>query len=392
MGVVVLCYGISLYVRRPLVAQHRKVRMKTLVFDARCIGSGIGTYSRNLLSGLKAIRPAFSIRAITHHQSAGVLAPYCDEMTTVDSPIYSLQEQITVPWVTRGSDAVHALNYNAPLLHRGCLLVSIYDLTHILDATYRRSAKSRLYARPMLRMVTNRVQHIFTLSEYSKCKLTELLGVSPSKITVTYCGVGPEFCIRDRSAAHTAVRKHLRQYKPFVIFIGNLKPHKNVITLIRAFANLVASRSFEYDLLIVGDDRKWKSMLVAEAERLNVANRVRFVPPVEAALLPFIYSAAELLVQPSFEEGFGLPVLEAMASGTPVVCSRAASLPEVGGDAVAYFDPQDADELSAVMESVLTSAQIRDEMREKGLQRAACFSWKECVQKHFKIYQQILSN
>jgi glycosyltransferase involved in cell wall biosynthesis len=81
-----------------------------------------------------------------------------------------------------------------------------------------------------------------------------------------------------------------------------------------------------------------------------------------------------------------------MASGTPVVCSRAASLPEVGGDAVAYFDPQDADELSAVMESVLTSAQIRDEMREKGLQRAACFSWKECVQKHFKIYQQILSN
>jgi alpha-1,3-rhamnosyl/mannosyltransferase len=118
---------------------------------------------------------------------------------------------------------------------------------------------------------------------------------------------------------------------------------------------------------------------------------VRFVSQVSDDLLPFLYAAAELVVQPSTLEGFGLPVLEAMACGTPVACSRAASLPEVGGDAAEYFDPYSVEDMAAAIERVLASTSRRAELRQKGLLQASRFRWDECVRQHAEIYRGLLA-
>ena len=143
-------------------------------------------------------------------------------------------------------------------------------------------------------------------------------------------------------------------------------------------------------LLIVGDDAHWKPLLVEECSRLGIQDNTTFVPYVSQELLPKVYAGADLLVMPSTIEGFGLPVLEAMASGTPVVCSRAASLPEVAGAAALYFDPASAEELAKRIEELLNSRELQESLRAKGLERAKQFTWEESTRKHVELYHRLL--
>jgi len=143
-------------------------------------------------------------------------------------------------------------------------------------------------------------------------------------------------------------------------------------------------------LLIVGDDPKWKEELVSLCSRLGIAGHVSFFPHVAHAILPQVYAGADLMVMPSFIEGFGLPVLEAMACGAPVVCSRAASLPEVAGHAAEFFEPSSVDDLAEAIERVLSSPERQAELRQKGLERAKQFSWGECARRHCEVYRRVL--
>jgi glycosyltransferase involved in cell wall biosynthesis len=130
--------------------------------------------------------------------------------------------------------------------------------------------------------------------------------------------------------------------------------------------------------------------LVSECEKLGIEEHILFAPHVPYEDLPSVYGAADILVMPSFVEGFGLPVLEAMACGTPVVCSRAASLPEVAGDAAEYFDPTSVDDLAATLERVLESRELQERLRCKGLERVKLFSWRECARKTLDVYRSAL--
>lgn len=366
--------------------------MKEIVFDARCMGSGIGTHTLNVIAGMRAIIGDIRIRVITGPEYAYLLKSHCDELTLSRAAVYTLREQIEIAWKTRASRLVHSLHYNAPLLHRGHLLVSIHDLTHLLDSTYRKMLKTRFYARPMLSAISKRADHIFTLSSYSKKKIVELLKVEESKITVTHCGVGPEFHPMNSRDCQELVRNGLGLDRPFILFIGNLKPHKNVTTLLQAFAAVKGERASDCDLVVVGDDPKWKSTLVKATVSLSIEDSVHFISYVKSGMLPQLYAAAQALVLPSFEEGFGLPILEAMAVGTPVICSNAASLPEVAGDAAEYFDPNNPAELAISILRVLGSARLQSEMRNRGFERAKLFSWSDCVRKHYEIYRSFLLN
>jgi glycosyltransferase involved in cell wall biosynthesis len=364
--------------------------MTKIVIDARMLATGIGTYLFNILTSLKGNTPGLSIRALTCVNDVARVQPLCDEVRVVRAPIYSIREQFEIPWAARGADLLHVPHYNAPLLYRGKLLVTIHDLTHIIDATFKRTMASMVYARPMLNLIVRKADHIITVSEFSKSQIVERLGVSPSRITVIHSGVSAHFCRRDQQEAVTRVSVAIRLERPYILFVGNLKPHKNVRTLIRALASLRARKAIEHELLILGDDRKRKTELVEECHRLGVAEVVRFVPHVSYEMLPYVYGAADLLVLPSFIEGFGLPVLEAMACGTPVVCSRAASLPEVAGDAAEYFEPSSAEDLAAAIERVLNSRERQTELRQKGVERAKQFSWDECARRHGEVYRNLL--
>lgn len=362
-----------------------------LSIDARWLEGGIGTYTRQLLAGLSENENSFEVRAIVRRQDAELVSKWCGQITVVDTPIYTLREQFEITRAARGSDLLHVPHYNAPLMHRGPLVISIHDLIHITDPCYRNTFKAWAYARPVLSLAARSAAHIVTVSEYSKAQIVERLGVAACKVTAIHNGVHETFCRVPRSDALHSVSSFLGFNFSYLLYVGGLKPYKNISCLFRAFASVRARSRIRQKLLIVGGDSRWKKPLLEECSSLGIDGAVHFTSSVPTELLPKIYAAADLLVMPSRIEGFGLPVLEAMACGTPVICSRAASLPEVGGDAVLYFDPANHEELASAIESVLESEVLRNLLREKGIERAKRFTVKDSVQRHVNLYTRLLA-
>jgi glycosyltransferase involved in cell wall biosynthesis len=360
--------------------------------DARMLErSGIGAYIRNLLASLATIENEYVFEVMCRRKELlHGLSQDRFRFVLAKSPIYSLSEQWEIARLARHTQVLHSPHYNASLLYRGNLVVTIHDLTHVTDPTFKRTLAARFYARPMFKLVARRAGCIIADSEFTKKQIVEHLAISPSKVVVVYLGVSDHFCPHDRGQAILRVSSLLDLKRPYILFVGNLKPHKNVRTLIHAFSQMCAHKDFDHQLLILGDDRKWKVGLVNECDKLGINDRVLFVPHVPYEDLPWLYGAAEILVMPSFIEGFGLPVLEAMACGTPAVCSRAASLPEVAGDAAEYFEPTSVDELAAALERVLGSRELQEMLRRKGLGRAKLFSWHECARRTLDVYRQVL--
>ena len=366
--------------------------MKTLAVDARWLSTGIGRYTLNALATIRERRTQIRVEAITSSRHASQIAPLCDEVRIVNAPIYSVREQLVLPFAVQGADLLHIPHYNAPLFYPHKLLVSILDLTHIIDETYRRTWASRVYARPMLNLVARKAVRIVTLSEYSKWQIVKYLRVPETKISVIYCGVNPIFAPQDRRAALSEIQQKFGLDGPYLLYVGNLKPHKNVMTLLRAFAYLRSRQGWQHQLLIVGDDTEGREVLLKYCDDKQLSSWVHIESHVREELLPKVYAGADLLVLPSFEEGFGLPIIEAMACGTPVVCSRAASLPEVAADAAVLFDPHNYQELADHIHTVLGSFQVRTQLRERGFERAKYFSWRKCGEGHADLYSQLMSN
>jgi glycosyltransferase involved in cell wall biosynthesis len=365
---------------------------KQITIDARWLQGGIGTYTEHLLEGLSKSRNGFEVEAITRPEHADTVSQWCSKMQIIDAPIYTFAEQFAVPWAANGADLLHVPHYNVPLFHRGQLLVSILDVIHLTDPAYKHNLAIQLYARPMLFLAARKASHIVTISEYSKSQIIEHLGVPEEKVTAISCGVNGQFRCDDRAEAARLVLETLQVPTPYILYVGNLKPHKNVPTLLRAFALLQRRKEIPHRLVILGNDRRGAAVLSDECERLKIHESTTFIPQVPRVVLPKLYAAASVLVMPSRVEGFGLPVLEAMAAGTPVICSRAASFPEVAGDAAVYFDLASSEELASAILNLLNSPDLQASLREKGLQRTKMLTWQSAVQKHVEVYERLLSS
>ncbi len=361
-----------------------------VTIDARWIVGGIGTYIRHLLEGLCEHGNGYYVHAITREQHRHVIEQWCPRVTVVNVPIYTMREQWAIPMAAKGCDLLHIPHYNIPLLHRGPLVTSIHDVIHLTDPEYRASIKAWTYARPIFKLVARKAAHIITVSEYSKAQIIERLGVQSSRVSAIYNGVNGDFRPLDRKRAFKLVSEALGIHETYLLYVGSLKGYKNISSLLKAFALLRVRRDIPQRLLILGDDAQSLHGLAEECLQLGIRDRTDFVPHVGQELLPSVYAAADLLVMPSKIEGFGLPVLEAMACGTPVICSRAASLPEVGGEAVMYFDPQSPEDLAETIEQVLSSRELIESLRARGLQRAALFTWKKSIEKHIQVYRTVL--
>jgi glycosyltransferase involved in cell wall biosynthesis len=331
------------------------------------------------------------LRVLTLEAYKDALHPFCDEVEVVNAPIYSFREQVEIARAAHPCDLLHVPHYNAPILHRGTMLVSIHDLTHILDESFRSTWKSRIYAQPMLRMAASNADHIFTVSEYSKRQIIGHLDVPADKVTVVYNGVSPQFFPSGREDARRSVNEGYDFDGPYLLYVGNLKPHKNVAGLIRAFALARSRGTIQQRLLVVGNDVSGRPQMMTLAKDLGLNGSAVFVPSVSIESLRTIYSGADLTILPSFEEGFGLPIAESMACGTPVACSSAASMPEVGGNAAAYFDPANFESIADVLEQVLSSPQRMQEMRQLGIEQAARFTWESCARNHYDVYRGFLN-
>ena len=363
--------------------------MSRLIIDARWLYTGLGAYTLQLIRGIHQ-SGALPVTLITLPEHRDKLAPFGFEIVVSNARLYSVREQIDIARAARNHEVLHVPHYNAPLLRRKTLLVTIHDLNHLLDETMGRSLKSRLYARPMLQHVAKRADQIFTVSEYSKRTIVEHLGAEPERITVAYTGVPPDIYPEPRDESRVRTNEAFCFSGNYLLFVGNLKPHKNVRGLLKAFALLQQRGKIDHTLLIIGDDPHWRPVLARDAADLALAGTVVLAGKATDDQVRAAYSGADLTIVPSFLEGFGLPVIESMACGTPVACSNTSSLPEGAGDAAEYFDPSNVESMAAATENVLFSETRWRELRGLGLKQAAKFQWRECAERHIPIYRRFL--
>lgn len=288
-------------------------------------------------------------------------------------------QQTALPWLASrfGIDVLHCPDFSRPVITRVPVVNTIHDLSYYSPHAYF-SLNARTYKRALTRLTVKKSARIVVVSKFTRNELVQRFGLDEAKIPVIYNGVGP---FPPGEAAPT--------WPPYVLHVGTLEERKNLRTLIEGYALMRAQTNYPHRLLLAGKrgnhfqaikDAVLTSPCAKDIEVLGYVNREKTVE---------LYRGADVLVLPSLHEGFGLPVVEAMALGTPVICSRAASIPEVGGDAAEYFDPLSAEDLASTLGRVLGSSNLRAEMTRKGLDRAKQFSWDECARRYYEVYRSV---
>ncbi len=308
-------------------------------------------------------------------------------LPTINPRVRIPWEQFIAPALLRmiGADAYHGVLNVMPLASPVPCVVTIHDLSPFLfPQTFRRI--NRIYTRWAIRVACRNAAQLLAVSEFTKQEIVRWLHVPPERITVTYNGVDQRFTPPD-PAALAAFRQRAGLPERFILFVGTLEPRKNLPTLIEAYARIAKETDAP---LIIGGGKGWLyNEIFAKAEQLNLGDRVRFTGFIDDADLPLWYAAATVFTLPSLYEGFGIPLIEAMACGTPVVTTSSSSLPEVVGDAGLIVPPTDVDQLGAALLQLLRDANLHAELRERGLVRAQQFSWQTMAEKTRRVYENI---
>ena len=289
--------------------------------------------------------------------------------------------------VRLGIDVFHATSY------RGIFAPGMRTVLSVHDFAYHRCADAftprslRYYRR--LREDAHRAAFVTTLSESSRQDAIRLLELPPERVKTVYAGVDlARFAAEVPPQAVERARSHHGIRSPSLLFLGNLNPKKNIGTLIEALGRLHWDGQASCQLILAGKPTAHRDALEAAIRRHGLQAQVRFVGFVPDEDLPLLYRAVDALVFPSLFEGFGLPVLEAMACGTPVVASNTSSLPEVAGDAALLVDPLDAGAMAAAIRRLLEDAALRRELIARGLQRARAWSWERAAQRVLDVYEE----
>ncbi|MGB9631880.1 MAG: glycosyltransferase family 4 protein [Chloroflexaceae bacterium] len=294
-------------------------------------------------------------------------------------------EQLLAPLLLRrsGADLFHGVHSVVPVSCPVPSVVTVHDLAFIrFPQTFR--AYNRIYLDVATRLSVQRAARILVVSEHTRREVIGLLGVAPERVVVTPNAVREHFRPPD-PAVLGAFRARKGLPERFVLYVGTLEPRKNLTTLLEAYAEVAKQQAAP---LLVGGGKGWLYDAVFQRlEALGLRERVRFVGYLDEEELPLWYAAATVFVFPSIYEGFGMPPLEAMACGTPVVASNTSSLPEVVGDAGLTVSPYDPAALAAAISRVLDDADLRQELRERGLRQARAFSWRVTAERTLAAYE-----
>jgi glycosyltransferase involved in cell wall biosynthesis len=365
-----------------------------IAIDARKLHDfGIGTYIRNLLRHLARIDPETEYVLLCQAADMRIAQTLGSNFRTVLEPSdnYSVSEQIHVPWVLRREkpDVYHAPHYVLPVAVRCRSVVTIHDCIHLMFPQYLPNRAAYAYARGAMWSAARQSDRILTVSEASKRDILHFFNVPPEKISVVYNAIDERFWVEPPAEEVERVRQRFQLHQRFVLYAGTIKPHKNLVRLIEAFAQLRTGPFEELKLLIIGDEISKLPALRRAVHSHKLHKHVRFLGFLPDDTLAALYRLADLFVFPSLYEGFGLPPLEAMASGTPVVTSNVSSLPEVAGDAAVLVDPYDVASIVDGMQRVLGDPALASDLRRKGLERARDFSWERSVARTHDIYQVV---
>jgi glycosyltransferase involved in cell wall biosynthesis len=274
-----------------------------------------------------------------------------------------------------------------PLVHPARCVVTIHDLGYLAfpEAHTRRR---RLELDLATRWSIHAAQQVIAISETTREALVRHYRADPAKISVVHHGVNPQF--RPASDATIAlVRERYGLLRPYFLYVGTLQPRKNLERLIEAFASLAISQAPELQLIIAGKTGWLSEAITSKAQAGGYADRVRLMGFVPDSDLPALLSGATAFVFPSLYEGFGLPVLEAMACGAPVLASNTSALPEVAGEAALLVDPTDTAALAVALARLASDGGLRMHLREQGLARAATFTWERCARETLAVLERV---
>ena len=373
-------------------------------------GAGIGRFTRELIRAYLALDPPHEHvlfaatgglpRAVTEPRLAYITQPalarrlkfeICDLKFLSDDWLHRLWHRARLPVPIEAligrADLFHEPDFVLPpTLPRTPTVLTIHDLTFIRDAESA-PPKLRRYLNRVVPRSVARATHVLADSLATQNDLIELFGTSPEKITAMYGGVDARFApVRDPARLSAVRARYNIGPEPFILGLGTLQPRKNYQRLIQALSKLPPS---ELRLVIVGGKGWLYDSVFSEVKRLGLESRVIFPGFANDDDLPALYSAAELLAYPLLYEGFGLPVLEAMACGTPVVTSTTSSLVEVGGDAALLVEPTNVDAIAKAINRVLTDADLRHALVMRGFDQARRFTWEKAALQLKEIYERI---
>ncbi len=345
--------------------------------------SGIGTYIRGLLSALDPQVKGLSV-TLLGNPSKLPDGPWIRNQ--IETPIYSIREQFTVPAAFRrsGASLLHVPHYNVPMATLGKTMVTIHDLIHLIYPDQLPSRAARVYANLFFKTFIPRTAAIMTVSNHTKKDLITRLHLAEDRIHVAYPAVSNRFHAQSPADVQ-ATKKRLGLPDDYLLYVGNIKRLKNIPRLLECYRHLKERDPNIPALVLVG-----KNFIPGFKESIASSSSIIWLGEVAHNELPRLYSGALLFVFPSLYEGFGLPPLEAMACGTPVVCSNRASLPEVVGDAAVLVDPEDSEALENCIVETLNNSQRRRELSQKGLLRAAQFSWQTLATQTQSLYRHCI--
>ena len=358
-------------------------------------GAGPHVYIRHLLDHLPSVDPSLCYTAFLGERHYRPPSPslhlQVSRLPTFYPPVRILWEQFVQPRALcrAGIDLLHAMAFVGPLVCPCPLVVTVFDLSFLRYPQAFRPG-NRLYLRLFTRVSVRRAQRVIAISKHTKADITHWLGVPPDRIEMVYCGV--EECFHPLPTEEVlAFRQEKGLPEQFLLYVGTLEPRKNLSLLLRAYARLRTAGGTPPPLILAGA-RGWMCEdLFSQVEELGLRDSVHFPGYVSLEELPLWYNAATCFVYPSLYEGFGLPPLEAMACGTPVLSSDAASLPEVVGDAGLLLDPLDEEVWARELARVLGRPDLRRELAERGLDRARRFNWGRAAEETVHVYRCALA-
>jgi glycosyltransferase involved in cell wall biosynthesis len=365
--------------------------------DARKLKDyGIGSYIRNLLEAIGRMpdSAAYRFRVYTGRADAADLPdlPPHFEVAYDESPGYSVAELTRLPWrlLRDRLDLFHATHYVLPPLWKTRSVVTIHDIIHLLYPQFLPSRAALLYARFMIRRALNRADRIITVSYNTRSDLVNYFRVSTSRIEVIYNGVSPRF--RPDIPADDRIRVAAKHgiSAPYLLFLGGEKPHKNVQNVVRAFGKARREANLPHALVLAGPLPSNPGRLNALISALDLSAAVVRTGVLEEDELPALFAGAEAFLYPTLYEGFGLPVIEAMACGTPVLTSSTSALQEIAGGYALLADPVDVDAIAAGIARLATDEKTRAEYAALGRRRALDFSWDKAAARTLGAYAEAL--
>jgi alpha-1,3-rhamnosyl/mannosyltransferase len=368
--------------------------MSTIVIDGRTMQDhypGIGRYVYQLVLALAEIAPTDRFRILYDTRVPNSRFDYSRltalpnvRLVSVDARAFSLAEQSLAfhrAALAQG-DVFHAPYYSLPYALTVPLVVTLEDVTPLAAPGQSSSATNRFIYRVLTRLAAARAKRVITLSEAARADIRRHLNTESSKISVIPLAPSPAFTPSSENAI-ALVRDTLNLPAPYALYVGSNKPHKNLVRLVEAFSKVPTDAR----LIIAGQwDARYPEAKTT-AERFGLQDKVLFRHSILENELPALMSGARAFVFPSLHEGFGLPPLEAMACGAPVLCSGVSALPEVVGDAAVLFNPLDTDSISNALSTVLEDGGLQARLREKGFERAAHFSWERTARETLHVYR-----